>query len=469
MKANEDNFLNLMQDRREVVETVPSFGGVLSFVTPVPTATLLASLIIACLGLGGCFPSGESPRTVSVVAENGVWTWFTDERAVVADSVLYVGHVDTAGYAAVTTRQLGAKRSGHQDTTVRLSQHREVDDHDNPAFLPLDDGRLLAAYSQHHEEPHWYRRVAEGEPGALSWSDEQATTDVGANVTYSNLVQLSEEEGRIFNFFRGLNFDPTMMTSDDGGNTWSAPRHVLESEGSGTRPYVKYASDGEERIDVLYTQGHPRQKRNNVYHLYYQNGSVYESDGTVICQVSADDCLPVPVDRGTLVYDAATAGRAWVWDLEYASDGAPVAAYVAARDSTVGLDLRYRYARYNPETQEWADEEIAYAGSRLYEGENHYSGGIALDPAELSRVYISANVDPASGDSTATGRYEIYRGVRGGEATDWNWTQVTSGSTEDNLRPFVPRSTGNTRFVLWLRGQYESYTEYDTDIVGLMP
>ena len=426
------------------------------------------ALLGATLGLPGCTSAPTADRSVEVVAEAAAWTWFTDERALVADSTLYVGHVDTAGAVGVTTQALGDATGGARDTTVRLSSFREVDDHDNPALLQLDDGRVLATYAQHHEEPYWYWRSERPGTGAVEWSDERRTDSLAAPVTYSNLVQLSDEDGRLYNVFRALNFDPTLMTSADGGETWSAPRHLLTSGGAGTRPYVKYASNGEGRIDLLYTQAHPRQAATDVYHAFYEDGTLHRSDGTPICRLDAADCLPIEVQDGTQVYDAATAGRAWVWDLDYAASGAPVGVYVAARDSTVGNDLRYRYARYDAETAAWTEQEIAHAGTRLYDDERHYAGGIALDPANTNRLYASADVHPASGDTTASGRYQLYRGERSEEG--WAWTQVTDTPDADNLRPFVPRraSTDGRPLVLWMRGEYTSYTDYDTNIVGLI-
>ncbi len=423
-------------------------------------------LLYTALGLPGCTSVPESDRSVQVVTEGAAWTWFTDERAIVADSALYVGHVDTAGVVGVTTHQLGASPEGRRDTTVRLSTFREVDDHDNPALLQLDDGRVLTTYAQHHEEPYWYWRHASVGSTSVEWSAEQQTDAVGAPVTYSNLLQLSGEDGRLYNFFRALNFDPTLMTSADGGETWSAPRHLLTSGGSGTRPYVKYASNGTDRIDLLYTQAHPRQEATHVYHLYYRDSTFYRSDGTPICRLNADDCLPIRVAQGTQVYDAEQAGRAWVWDLNYAASGAPVGVYVAARDSTVGKDLRYRYARYDSEVEAWIEQEIAHAGTYLYDDERHYAGGIALDPANADRVYASADVHPASGDTTTTGRYQLYRGER--EGSGWTWAKMTDTPAVDNLRPFVPRRPEGSPIVLWMRGTYASYTDYDTNIVGFI-
>ena len=437
---------------------------------------VMALLLTSAAGCGTLRAGSSSPdrggnalieRPVRVLAESGAWTWFNDERALVAGPYLYVGHVDSAGYSSVTTYPVEDDAALSVKTT-RLSSFREVDDHDNPALLRLSDGRVLATYAQHHEETHWYWRYENAAPQRIDWSPEQRTEAVGVKVTYNNLFQLTAEEGRLYNFFRGLNYDATLMTSDDGGQTWSAPRHFIQSAGGDTRPYVKYASDGKGRIDLLYTQGHPRKVENNVYHLYYAGGALHKSDGTVICRVEQPGCLPVAARQGTKIYDAAQAGRGWVWDIEYASGGAPVGAYITARDSTVGRDLRYRYARYDTDAGAWREQEIAHAGTYLYDDERHYAGGITIDPARPRTVYVSADVHPQTGDSTATGRYQIWRGAADGN--DWTWTQVTQNRAVDNLRPFVPRGSERSghRALLWLRGRYTTYEDYDTAVVGMV-
>lgn len=400
-----------------------------------------------------------------VLAENGAWTWFNDERAVFVGPYLYIGYVDTAGYSSMTAYPLEA---GVDSSRWKLSSFQQVDDHNNPALLHLNDGRTLAAYAHHGSEPYWNWRFEDEDPERIAWSSEHRAEPLPRGVTYNNLFQLNREDGRIYNFFRGINYNPTVMASDDGGRTWSDPRHIIRSGEGGTRPYVKYVSDGEARIDLLYTQGHPRREKNDVYHLYYQNSALYESDGTLICRVAESECLPVPFDAGTRIYDAGEAGRAWVWDIEYADGGLPVAAYITARDSTVGNDLRYRYARWESDEGAWSEQEIAHAGTHLYDGENHYAGGISIDPNHPSTVYLSADVHPETGNATATGRYQMWRGTTADGGAAWIWERLTDSQSADNLRPFVPRGGGDHHAVLWLRGRYTTYTDFDTDVVGLV-
>jgi hypothetical protein len=251
---------------------------------------------------------------------------------------------------------------------------------------------------------------------------------------------------------------------------------------------VKYASDGRDTIHMAYTEGHPRDFDNSVYHVALRAGVLHRSDGTPIR--SLEEGLRAP-HEGTRVFTGDPGHVAWVVDLELDAEGRPVIAYSVQKGSAGlprgqgGDDHRYRIARWTGET--WTDEEIAFAGTRLYSGEDDYTGGIALVPGDPTTVFISTDAHPETGVplvSATDGRrhWEIYRGTRSsganearaaGTATEagsrepsWRWTALTEASTSDNLRPIVPRAEGREPILLWLRGTYRSFTDYDLVVVG---
>jgi hypothetical protein len=139
-----------------------------------------------------------------------------------------------------------------------------------------------------------------------------------------------------------------------------------------------------------------------------------------------------------------------------------------------GQDHRFYHARWDG--AHWLVHEIAHAGSRLYAGEDDYTGLAAIDPQNPSVVYISTNTDPKTGApliSTADQKphWEIYRGLTTDDGATFTWTPLTQNSASDNLRPIVPlwkEAQGRT-ILLWLRGTYRRYTDYDLDVVGLLP
>ena len=132
------------------------------------------------------------------------------------------------------------------------------------------------------------------------------------------------------------------------------------------------------------------------------------------------------------------------------SRGNPVVVFSTQKDSAGlppkqgGHDFRFHRAAWNG--KQWAAEEIAFGGSRLYAGEDDYTGLMALDPFDPQTVFISTNADPSTGHplkSAADGQrhWEIYRALKPASGK-WSWTALTQDSTRDNLRPVVDQGEG---------------------------
>jgi hypothetical protein len=132
-----------------------------------------------------------------------------------------------------------------------------------------------------------------------------------------------------------------------------------------------------------------------------------------------------------------------------------------ARVNDSDLDHRFFYARYTRDA--WNTHELAKAGGCLYSPENDYTGLAALDPNDPDRLFISTNIDPRI--DIALPHYEIFQGTTSNGGSSWTWLPITYESSVDNLRPVVPR--GARTVLLWMRGEYNSYTNYNTCIVGL--
>ena len=187
--------------------------------------------------------------------DNGGWSWFMDERVIVADGKLIVGSVRSVkdfnsgkpdpnwGNVEVSALDLASGTVG----SVVLDTHFEQDDHDGPAFLPLQDGRLLAVYTRHGvERKVFYRQSAPHDP--LTWGERHEFDSPGVTppyrqdtVTYSNLYRVGS--GRIYNFYRGVDHDPNYMFSDDDGSTWTYGGRMMMGR-NGYSPYMKYVQAG---------------------------------------------------------------------------------------------------------------------------------------------------------------------------------------------------------------------------------
>jgi hypothetical protein len=424
-----------------------------------------------------------------VLNDDGGWCWFQDERALVVGDRLVVGSVaagrhDPSRRGAVEVT--GVDLATRALTRVRLNEsplppEDGYDDHNAPTFLVRDDGRLLAVYAGHGTENRFRYRVSRQPGSPAAWGEERSfVPSPSSRITYSNLHRLPGERGRILNFYRGLDdlFKPSVSWSDDGGESWTSGGIVIDvPDEFRHRPYVKYVSDADGAVHLLYTEGHPRNYDNSVFHVVQRDGLLHRSDGTPIRSLTSGLRSP---SEGTPVFHGDADNVAWVIDASLDTEGRPVVAY-SVQTGSAGLppgqggeDHRYRLARWNG--AEWIDAEIAFAGTRLYPREDDYTGGVALVSGNPDTAFISADADPTTGAplvSAADGRrhWEIFRGSRREDASGraWHWTPVTGDSTSDNLRPIVPPTGGREPILLWLRGTYRTYTDYDLEIVGLLP
>jgi rhamnogalacturonyl hydrolase YesR len=429
--------------------------------------------------VGGKIPDRPSAKPLhsgyerTTFMEDGGWCWYQDPRAIVHDGKLFIGSVkgNGSGPALVGVYDLQAyKPLG----TALMQDNFDRDDHNSPVFHVRPDGSVLAVYARHSREVFHYSRISDPS-NPLKWSDELKHERVFSNpkdkVTYMNLIELSDE-GLLYNFFRGINYNPTFVTSADHGITWSEPVHFFQNEVGGRhRPYPRYAGNGKDTVYVSITDAHPRNVGNSLYYFEFRNGNFYKADGTRIKNLAADGPLrPSEAERVFLGSGVERKGRglsapnsAWTSSIAVDGEGCPHMGYTLYLTND---DHRYRLASWNG--SEWIDREVAYGGKCLYENESSYTGLITLDPVDPEVVFISTDVNPSTGETTG-GKHEIYR-ARIKPEDDIStivWKPVTRNSAVRNIRPVILRD-GDTRVVLWNRGEFTTYTDYDLDTVGFV-
>ncbi len=451
--------------------------------------------LIRAVLLGAAVASGVSSSLAqtnfATLVNDGAWTWFNDPRAVFYGSNLFFAYdrnADGESLLSVLNLQTGVV-SNLFDSSRTL-----IDDHFVSGMLIKEDGTMLDVYSRHQNDQFFMYRLSTTTNPATSadWGAEQTNntqTNVATGMTYSNPYQLSAEGGRIYNFGRYINYNPNVFTSSDGGNTWSTPTVLILTSASGvdaTRPYVKYCSDYNSRIDFIYTDAHPDNYTTSLYHMYYQGSNFYMSDGTFLKAYTNLPILHDDGERGTVIYQYSASastnfdqwiqsGRVWGWEIAYQTNGNPVCVYQAKVDNVTGTnwyDARCYYYYASWTGTNWQNKFIAQAGRPLYDGQPDYGGGMALDPQDPTTIYISTDAANPFVTNTVTNvplgnNYEIWKGVTADGGLTFAWTSVTGNSSVDNMRPYIPRRFGGQQCVLWFRGTYTSYTSFSTAVVGL--
>jgi hypothetical protein len=136
-----------------------------------------------------------------VVNDNGAWSWFEDERAVIdaANCTLLVSSVANGSGTGGTSRHGSVEivvydlMSGLARRST-LSANFEGDDHDSAALYVRPDGRYVAMFSRHNTDTMSRWRIST-EPGDASAWTSVGAFDNGAGTTYSNLYEIPAENG----------------------------------------------------------------------------------------------------------------------------------------------------------------------------------------------------------------------------------------------------------------------------------
>jgi hypothetical protein len=449
-------------------------------------------LVLCALGIAttqGGEPSSDQADFVAgkliVFNDNGGWCWYQDERVVVdpENQTMLIGSVSNRPASGGAKREADVEVTAHTLATgasspFSLHKQLEADDHDTPAFLIRPDGHYLAVYSRHNHDKLTRWRVSTHPHDASGWDEEQTfdwskpPMSIGDNnVTYSNLFYLPAEK-RTYNFLRAVNRDPSILFSDDQGRTWQYGGKLLTDTNVGyVDGYVKYASNGRDRVDFITTEHHPRDYNNSIYHGYVQGGKTHRADGTVVDENIFDAPAPkaadlTPVLAADTMIDGEKMTHCWNADLAIDRDGNPYCLLTCRAnddpENTNFNDHRFFYARFDG--HKWNVHQLAKAGARLWTSEQDYVGGGCVDPQNPNIVYISAPIDPR--DQSRLAKHEVFRGVTSDGGTAWNWTPITRNSSVDNLRPVVPQWNSDRTALLWLRGTMRRSQDYDLRIVG---
>ncbi len=423
-------------------------------------AGLATALLFAMPGAGA---QAGVQRNGEVVAD-GSWCWFQDPRAVHfvhAHDRTYVGYVTSTGDVDVISQDAGTARLTHTTLHPRL----QADDHAAPGLVVLPDRRIAVFYSPHTGERMFYRISLRPEDISAFGPELTIRTNTGSAVgyTYANPIYLPAEK-RLYLFFRGGNSLPSVTWSTDFV-TWAdaVTLAVTDHTQAFTRPYAKYATNGNNTIGIAFTTGHPDEQRdangpNSVYEVTLRGGVLYTPDGaplSVLVPSAGSDPQGVPhtgaahtdwldTSNGGLVYQDPGDAPAWLESTAF-DNGNPIIVYSTYQQAA---DAQYRYARWT--NGAWADVRITDAGGPIESNDASYSGAADIDRNHPGTVYLSRETRPTSG---------VWE-VEQWQVTDDMAIRVAvlpQDLTQKNVRPVVPWGPPGEVNVLWMSGRYDDW------------
>ena len=402
------------------------------------------------------------------VTHEGAWCWFADPRALHYENASgsinasYLGYIDVHGNVKATQMDFVNNRR----TEVLIRSAFQPDDHNNPTFIVLPDERVMIFYTRHTDEPKIWFRVSV-KPGDISELGEEKYISVKNNTTYPSPFILSDDPTHIYLCWRGINWHPTIarITMPDAEGNVSVdfgPKQIVQS--TGARPYAKYQSNGKDKIYLAYTTGHPDNEMPNW--LYFNVLDINKGNGPILRDIKGNKLKAV--SEGTFnvnktssylsqypytVVDHSDNIRNWVWQIALDKEEHPVIALVHidnAKTSHV-----YHYSRWTGSS--WRDSWVQYGGHAFHQNWNQlercYSGGMAIDPDNINDLYLS--IPTSNGVYNKDGVYEIWKYTIADDGTVGTPVQLTSGSTKNNIRPFILPGSKNSKLRLsWMNGDY---------------
>jgi rhamnogalacturonyl hydrolase YesR len=423
-------------------------------------------IVLFLISFSQSFFSQQSGESYKSFTFDGAWCWFTDPRAVYFEGKhqrTYAGWVDSYGDIIIGCYDHQSKNI----STKVLSNNFEKDDHDNPALLITDEGKIMVFFTGHFTKPEITFFESKHPENILEWNEpkllklnDTLNYKQQSVYTYCNPYYLSKEK-KIYLFWRGIDGKPFYSTSADKGKTWTTGKMVFTPEPiyNFRRPYLKIESNGKDKIFFAFTDGHPRdENENSIYFAFYKDGSFFKANGEKIADISAS---PFNLKKSDVVYDAAVSKqKAWIWDIAYDENENPVITYVKFPDDSLHICC---YAKWDG--KKWINNVLINSGKWFpqtkqgtVEREPNYSGGIVLDHEDPSVAYLSVNRDSV---------FEIEKWTTKDNGNSWNVEAVTKNSSKDNVRPFAVRNAkeNNPFQVLWLSNtKYIHYTDYQNAV-----
>lgn len=386
--------------------------------------------------LAGRWSGWSAPVTART---NGNWTQQSKPQAVRRGDYVYLGWIANNGDVGVTKHSLLTGLSTH----FVLVPGFQYNGHANSTVTFLQDGRVVCVYSKHSDSVGVRYKISTNPEDISSFGSEQVltVTTTGEGTSYNVVFYLSST-GKYYVVYRAGDFTQKMRATADFV-TWDAERTVIAGQG-GHRPYIALRSDGDSRVDWLYTTGHPNERDNSIYHV-----SMEIEGGSEVWRTTSGTQITAPATptNGQIVY-AFDGYDGWCWDV--IRRGSEIYG-LWSKYVTTGTDHRMMLARWNGAS--WTNEQVAALGGDV-DDQLWSDGQAAFDPIDQSIIYLCGAV---------SGVHELQAFKINSSATS-KLGDITSGSTNNNFSP-VPVVWADKRAVVaWLNGPQSSYLNFATNI-----
>lgn len=400
------------------------------------------------LVVGGTATFPAPPSSISLTSSpNGGWNQQSDHKAAYYNGKTYLAWVDSSGNVEIAAYD-------HSTETLSLifTLHAalEADVHVSPSVLVRDsDKRIMVVYTK-HDQNVFYARVSTNPEDVTAFATEQELDSVlgGTTYTYPTIFQQLGQAGDpvvvMYRDVQGITTGTlayTYTTDHDTSPTWQAQTDLYENPGF--LSYWKASCDGNIRIDVIATDGHPTTDApTKLYHMYSSATDWHATDGSTLSGMPFGPSDLTEIDDGSH-------GSCWPMGV-VANGGNPCAIYWRGTYGEGDMDIMY--ARWNGSA--WVKNLVANVGAS---GSFYAPGGAVIDEQDPDIVYAAL----WNGE-----RFAVYRMVSADNGATWSSTPIDSGDTDDVVWPAVVLNGASELRVIWLSGTISDEDTFSLAIRG---
>lgn len=419
--------------------------------------------------------------------DRGGWTWFGGSSALSIGNVHLLGIVRRKGLSLKGQSCLTVMDpEGKVVRSIPLLRNLNLDDHNVPTVVALGANRFVVAVTGHGSVTAVVVAVGMVRDGDVRLS-RRVEVEFGEPTSYAHIVPEGKDSFLILtrcgmqNFqARRVNVSSLDVTSEampvfpwavDDNDPWYSRR-------DGNRPYLITREDGSDVLFAL-TNDHPRAYRNGIVAGRFRGADIFDLDDNLVHTLSPDAPQWDPFTQLTHIVPPGRQEIPWVHDV------APV-----LRDGKeIGVDVAYSLAEMSERSfRFWSRSRhpaLTYAvtrrlhgqvptcvfeadaGPSLYADEEHYAGGIALNPRNSDHVVYSVGVVPTAKEGALNPQpkwnlmsREITQGAEQRRFVN------RRGLDESFIRPVFSNSAPGARShsLFVMRGRYSTYRDFATRI-----
>ena len=394
-------------------------------------------------------------QTAKGQSAEGSWVWYTSPQSIIHNNTAYIGAIDNDG----NIKAVVFKEGKRQKEEITLREKYEPDEHSHPAFLTLDDNRIMVIYSGHFQKNSFHYKVsAPDDLTKLSEEKRAVVTNNNSTFTYPNIFKSNEG---FYVTYRGENWHPTIakLSYPDKNNEIKiiqSPRQIVQS--TAQRPYVRYFSK-DNKIYMAYTLGHADNELPNPIFFSVLDPDtlkLYDVQGTLLKDIDSSPFeITKDIKNPALVVENDENSRNCVWDLILDKDNIPLILYAKISPDKQKHDYYFAYWNKN----EWIKEKL-FDNASYFHGvkgvEETFSGGLAFDKNNPKRIFMSVPKKGLFGK-----KYEIVQVELDDKYKIKDTKQITRNSLSNNVRPQTLKGLNR---LLWLYGKYDYWYHSNKNI-----